>query len=70
MERYFFDIRDEDDFPDLQGSECPNLAAARNEARRCAAEVRDEMPERFGACREWTMIVSDHQRKPLFTLQF
>ena len=70
MPQYFFDIRDGQDFPDLQGSEWKNLAEARVEAVRYAAEVLKEMPERFWHCEEWTMTVSDHNRKMLFTLKF
>lgn len=70
MSRYYFDIKDGQDFDDLQGSEWPDLAAARIEAVRFASEVLKEMPERFWNCEEWTMTVSDHHREPLFTLKF
>lgn len=70
MSRYFFDIKDGQDFPDLQGSEWPDLTAARVEAVRFAAEILKEMPDRFWNCEEWLMTVSDQHRKPLFTLKF
>lgn len=70
MSRYFFDIKDGQDFPDLSGSDWPDLAAARVEAVRFSAEVLKEMPERFWHCEEWTMLVSNHDRKLLFTLKF
>lgn len=70
MSRYFFDIKDGQDFPDLQGSEFADLAAARMEAVRYSAEVLREMPERFWNCEEWTMTVSDYNRNQLFTLKF
>lgn len=70
MPRYFFDIVDGQNFPDLQGSEFPDLAAARIEAVRYAAEVLKEMPERFWHCEAWMMTVSDRNRSPLFTLKF
>jgi hypothetical protein len=70
MPRYFFDIKDGQDFPDLQGSEWPDLAAARLEAVRFSAEVLKEMPDRFWNCEEWTMSVSDSNRHPLFALKF
>ena len=70
MSRHFFDIKDGQDFRDLQGSEWPDLAAARIEAVRFAAKVLKEMPERFWNCEEWTMTVSDQHRKPPFTLKF
>ena len=70
MPRYFFDLRDGQNFPDLQGSEWPDLAAARIEAVRFAAEVLKEMPERFWNSELWTMSVSDADRQPLFVLTF
>jgi len=70
MPRYFFDIRDGEDFRDFRGSEHADLAAARIEAVRYSAEVLKEMPERFWNHEEWTMAVSDTNRKPLFTLKF
>lgn len=70
MPRYFFDVKDGRDFPDLQGSEFADLAAARIEAVRFAGEILKEAPERFWHCEEWTMTVSDHQRQMLFTLKF
>jgi hypothetical protein len=70
MQRYFFDIVDGTDFPDHEGSLWPDLAAARIEAVRYSAEVLKEMPDRFWHAERWTMTVSDHARKPLFTLKF
>ena len=70
MQRYFFDIKDGTDLPDHHGSEWVDLNAARVEAVRYAAEVLKEMPDRFWNCEEWTMAVSDRNRKPLFTLKF
>lgn len=70
MPRYFFDIADGSDFRDLEGSEWPDLAAARIEAVRYSAEILKEMPERFWQAEVWTMTVSDHNREHLFTLKF
>jgi len=70
MPRYFFDIKDGQDFEDLQGSEWKDLAEARIEAVRYAAEVLREMPERFWFAEQWKMSVSDQNRKLLFTLNF
>ncbi|MGY4395715.1 hypothetical protein ACVWZA_000876 [Sphingomonas sp. UYAg733] len=70
MPHYFFDIVDGQDLPDLEGSEWPDLAAARMEAVRYSAEVLKEMPERFWDCEAWKMTVSDADRVMLFTLTF
>lgn len=67
---FFFDIADGEDLPDLDGSEWPDLAAARMEAVRYSAEVLKEMPERFWNCEAWKMTVSDADRVTLFTLKF
>lgn len=70
MPRYFFDIVDGEDLPDIEGSEHADLGAARIEAIRYSGEVLREMPERFWHAEEWTMTVADAQRVPLFTLKF
>lgn len=70
MPRYFFDIKDGHDFPDIQGSEWKNLDEVRMEAVRYSAEVLKEMPERFWHAEQWTMSVFDDRRKLLFTLKF
>lgn len=70
MPRYFFDVKDGSEFPDLLGSDWEDIAAARLEAVRLSAEILREMPERFWHCELWTMTVSDRARKPLFALKF
>jgi len=70
MPRYFFDIKDGQEFIDQDGSEWSDLEAARVEAVRYSAEVLKEMPERFWNCELWVMTVSDGDRQKLFTLKF
>ena len=70
MARYFFVISDGSDFRDLEGSEWPDLSAARIEAVRYSAEILREMPERVLESRTWKMTVSNHNRDHLFTLRF
>ena len=70
MPRYFFDIVDGEDLPDLHGSEHADLDAARIESIRYSGEVLREMPERFWNAEKWLMTVSDARRIPLFTLKF
>ncbi|WP_404366818.1 DUF6894 family protein [Sphingomonas sp. MMS24-J45] len=70
MPRYFFDISDGSDFRDLDGSEWPDLDAAKIEAVRYSAEILREMPERVIESRAWKMAVSDDKREHLFTLRF
>ncbi|RYD56172.1 MAG: hypothetical protein EOP60_05370 [Sphingomonadales bacterium] len=70
MPRYYFDIKDGQEFRDNEGSDWPDLDAARIEAVRYSAEVLKEMPERFWNCHEWRMTVSDSGRNKLFSLKF
>lgn len=70
MPRFFFDIADGTDFPDREGTDLPDLAAARLEAVRYCAEILREMPEHFWNAEVWTMSVFDHNRELLFTLKF
>ena len=70
LPRYYFDIKDGQDFPDLTGTECEDLTGARLEAIRYSGEVLKEMPERFWNCELWTMTVSDGAKAPIFTLKF
>ena len=68
--RYFFDIYDGLEVPDLVGSEWPNLGAARIEAVRAAADILHRYPERFWQSDEWTLTVSNSHRSALFSLKF
>lgn len=70
MPRYFFHVEDGDSFPDLQGTELDDLAAARREAVRFAGALLADQPEDFWGNGEWTMRVDDEQGATLFTLQF
>lgn len=70
MPRYFFDIKDGRDIPDLEGSEHADLNAARLEAVRYSGEVLREMPEQFWHAEEWKMTVLDAKRAPIFLLTF
>lgn len=70
MPRYFFDVKDGRDFPDVEGSIYADLSAARIEAVRYSGEILKDMPDRFWDFEEWTMTVSDDNRIPLFQLRF
>lgn len=70
MERYFFDIVDGEDLPDLEGTECADLKAPRLEAVRYSAEVLKEMPDRFWNLELWTMTVRMPSGYPCFRFNF
>lgn len=68
MSRFYFDVRDQQDFPDRTGQLLPDLAAAKLEAVRLTGEILTEMPERLYACERWTMTVRDFLGRAQFTL--
>ena len=68
--RYFFHVRDEQTFPDLQGTELANLDVAKREAVRFAGALLAEKPETFWQASEWTMRVTDDRDLTLFQLTF
>lgn len=70
MSRFFFHVRDGADYVDLQGTELPDLDAARHEAVRFAGTLLIEKPDTFWAAGEWTMRVTDHRDLTLFQLTF
>lgn len=70
MPRYFFHVRDGADYPDLQGTVLPDLAAARREALRFAGSLLAEVPETFWSGGEWLLTVADDTRLTLFELRF
>lgn len=53
MPRYFFHVQDGHDYPDLEGTELPDLAAARAEAVQFAGSLLADQPETFWASGEW-----------------
>jgi len=70
MPRYFFHVHDGETYPDMQGTEFPNLLAARMEAVRFIAALLAEKPERFWQSTEWTLRVAEETDSTLFTLTF
>lgn len=70
MPRYFFHVVDGSTFTDLEGTELPNIKAARNEAVRFAGSLLKDKPETFWDAGEWTMRVTDAADLTLFQLIF
>lgn len=70
MPRYFFHVRDGDDYPDLQGTVLDDLSAARTEAVRFACALLADKPETFWKADEWTLRVADGTGLTLFQLTF
>lgn len=70
MPRYFFHVKDGEDFPDLQGTVLDNLAAARAEAVRFAGALLSESHDKFWASGEWNLRVTTEEQLTLFQLTF
>jgi hypothetical protein len=70
MPRYFFHFHDGQTPPDKEGTEFPNLQAARAEAVRLAGEALKWHAETFWNEGEWSLEVTDPTGLTLFTLYF
>jgi hypothetical protein len=70
MPRYFFHVHDGASFPDLEGTELPDLAAARREAVLSSAQLLTDNPDQFWDGEAWSMQVTDESGATLFVLQF
>lgn len=70
MPRYFFNVHDGAEYPDLQGTELADLNAARQEAVRFSGELLTDSSDRFWGTKEWSMEVCDDAGLALFTLRF
>ena len=70
MSLYFFHFHDKQTPPDLEGSELPDIQAARVEAVRLAGEALKWHAETFWNDGEWSLEVTDHTGLTLFTLYF
>lgn len=70
MPRFYFHIKDGDDFPDLQGSVLDNLEAAKVEAVRFAGDLLAHNGAKFWGGEEWSMRVTDAKDRTLFEFKF
>lgn len=70
MPRFFFHVDDGEPFVDRQGTELPDMAAAREEAVRFAAALLRDQAERFWDMTEWRVRVTDDADLTLFDLTF
>jgi len=70
MPRYHFNVRDGQNYPDLQGSELADISAARIEAVKFAGQLLSDGAERFWSGDEWVMTVTNDRGLTLFTLTF
>lgn len=70
MPRYFFNVRDGRDYPDLRGGEFEDLDAARVEAVRFVGQLLVDRAADFWAGHEWLLEVADEKGLILFVLIF
>jgi hypothetical protein len=70
MPRYHFHVADGRDYPDLQGTELADLAAARYEALRFTGSLLADHEHNFWNGADWSMRVTDAIDLTLFTLNF
>lgn len=70
MPRFFFNVHDGQNFPDLQGTELGSLDSARVEAVRFAAAHLRDQARQFWTGDGWSMDVCDESGLLLFSLKF
>jgi hypothetical protein len=71
MPRYYFHIRNEDDFvPDVEGIEMPGARAAREEAEYAAREILADRVRRGEVIDGHEFEVRDDEGTKLFTVPF
>ena len=66
MPRYFFNCEGAQNFRDAEGTELPDLHAARIEAVRNAAEVMQDHPKAFSGQPRWRIFVTDEVGATVF----
>jgi hypothetical protein len=66
--RYYFNISGSHPSTDKEGQELPNDDAAWKEATTTAGEIFKDIDGTFRPGQEWSLEVTDDQRKPLYTI--
>jgi len=70
MPKYYFSVSDEAFLEDNDGTELPDVEAARNHARTVALELMHHRDGMLGhAWDEWTMIVKDDKGDEVFSFR-
>ncbi len=68
MPRFYFHIHDGEFIPDEDGTELPDVSAARIEAARYAGQLLANKPEQAWETEGWSVEVTDDHRLVLFKL--
>ena len=69
MPRYFFNMRGVRPSVDEEGEELPDNDAAWHEATIIAGEIFRDIDGKFRPGQDWSLEVSDDQRKPLYAIE-
>jgi hypothetical protein len=69
MPKYFFNIRYEHQGRDTVGEELPDEMAAWREATLIAGELFRDIHTKFEPGQEWSLEISDEDRKPLYVIK-
>jgi hypothetical protein len=69
MNRYFFHTEDGHYIADMEGTELPDLAAARCDAVQLLVDLLDKQPEVFWRNESFRVIVSDDSGITLFRIE-
>jgi hypothetical protein len=68
MPRYYFNVHHVTSFTDDIGEELPDAAAAWVEATKIAGELFKDIDGKFQPGQEWSLEVTDTQRRPLYLI--
>jgi hypothetical protein len=70
MPRFFFHVADGQDFPDHEGTELADVAAARDQAIMTAGAMLKDRGAAFWGEGEWRMVVVDENGATVCALRF
>lgn len=70
MPRYFFHLEDHVFTHDEEGTELPDLRAARLQAAELVGEILKHEASRFWDMGDWRLVVTDDQQNILFRIDF
>ena len=70
MPRYFFHVRDGQEYLDTEGSELESLEAARLQSLQVATQLLSGLGSEFWNGQDWHLHVEDEVGKELFCLYF
>lgn len=68
MPRYFFNIHDGQDLPDMEGTDYPDPKTARGQGVIATGEMLKDLDGAFWKGAEWRMVVTDEQGATVCTL--